>query len=264
MSFLTSSGEFWAQEIRLWDRALTQEEVRSHALHFESYGTETSYDNKDLVLHWRLNEGGAADSLGNVYVTDSTHFGTTGTGSNFTPDEEAYTKFLEDYSYIPGLEYGWNQEKVRTLSGSIIDPQDAYFDERFVSLEFNMYDALNEDISHVISSYEEIGDFLGAPMGRYRDEYEGLQQMRETYFKRLQGNLNLRIFVDMLDFFDTSFIGIIEKVLPARALFKGDETVVESHMLERSKYQYHVRPVREGTFDISGSISIVDRDEDTY
>jgi len=169
---------------------------------------------------------------------------------------------LLDYAYIPGIDYGWNQEKVRVFDGSSIDVQDAYQDERYVSLEFNMYDALNEDISHVMTSYDELGSFIGLPVNRYRDDYEGLRQMRETYFKRLQGPLNFRVFVDMLDFFDSSFVSVVERLIPARAIFKGDEMIVESHMLERPKYQYQLRPIREGLIDISGSIAMVDRGDD--
>jgi hypothetical protein len=177
---------------------------------------------------------------------------------NSTP----FTKFLEDYAYIPSMDYGWNQEKVRTFSGSRISPLDAYHDERFVSLEFNMYDALNEDISHIMTSYDELTRVIGMPVNRYREDYEGLRQMRETYFKRLQGRLNFRVFVDMLDFFDSSFSSIVERLLPARSSFRGDEMIVESHMLERPKYQYQLRPVIEGRIEVSGSIAIVDRGDD--
>jgi hypothetical protein len=42
----------------------------------------------------------------------------------------------------------------------------------------------------------------------------------------------------MLDFFDRSFVSVIRKIIPARSVFTGDEVVVESHMLERSKVVY--------------------------
>lgn len=258
-----STPQFWGQEFRAWDDALTENELKSHAWHFESYGRETSYDNDKLQIHLRLNEGSSADASGTLTLLDSTIYGNNGTGS-YVPGVNPYTKFLNQYEYIPGIDYGWNQEKVRVYSGSMIDSADVYEDERFVSLEFNMYDALNEDISHVMSSYDELGRFIGLPVNRYREEYEGLQQLRETYFKRLQGQLNFRVFVDMLDFFDSSFVSVVEKLLPARTLFKWDELVVESHMLERPKYQYQLRPIKEGLIEISGSISVVDRYEDDY
>src|SRR5690606_37843326 len=38
----SSSGEFWAQEVRVWDAALVQSELESHARDFMSYGRELS------------------------------------------------------------------------------------------------------------------------------------------------------------------------------------------------------------------------------
>lgn len=257
-SLAPSSGQFWGHEFRLWADALLPDELDAHAQHFESYGRDVSWNNKDLLIHWRLNDATSSNANGNFYATDSTLRGYVGTGSNFSAGSSPWTKFLESYAYIPSIDYGWNQEKVRIYSGSRIDPLDAYHDERFVSLEFNMYDALNEDISHLMSSFDELQNVLGIPVNRYREDYEGLRQMRETYFKRLQGQLNFRVFVDMLDFFDTSFVSMVERLLPARSVFKGDELIVESHMLERPKYQYQLRPVREGIIDISGSISVSD------
>jgi hypothetical protein len=254
-------GEFWAQEARVWNDALTPTELSAHAMHFESYGRSISYGNRDLAIHWRLNDGTSADASGTLFLLSSVPNGPVGTGS-FHVNSTPFTKFLEDYAYIPSMDYGWNQEKVRTFSGSRISPLDAYHDERFVSLEFNMYDALNEDISHIMTSYDELTRVIGMPVNRYREDYEGLRQMRETYFKRLQGRLNFRVFVDMLDFFDSSFSSIVERLLPARSSFRGDEMNVESHMLERPKYQYQLRPVIEGRIEVSGSIAIVDRGDD--
>lgn len=261
-SLVPSRGQFWAQEFRLWADALTGDEIAAHSNHFESYGRAASHDNDALMVHWRLNDGTSANGSGVVSIIDSTPNAVMGTGSNFTPNVSPFTKFLETYAYIPSIDYGWNQEKVRVFDGSRIDPFEAYHDERFVTLEFNMYDALNEDISHLMTSYEELNTVIGLPVNRYREDYEGLWQMRETYFKRLQGPLNFRVFVDMLDFFDSSFSSVVERLLPARTSFKGDELIVESHMLERPKYQYQLRPVVEGRIDISGSIAIVDRGDD--
>lgn len=257
----SSSGEFWAQEVRAWDAPLTSDELDAHARNYESYGRASSFDNRDLQLHWRLDQSVQASAGGALYVLDSTVNGRTGTGS-FDPNSIPFKKFLNDYAYIPSIDYGWNQEKVRVYEGSSVESQDRYEDERFASLEFNMYDALNEDISHLMASYEELNNVIGHPMNRYRSDYEGLQRMRETYFKRLQGQLNFKLFVEMLDFFDSSFISIVQRLIPARTVFKGDEIIVESHMLERPKYQYGFRPIREGILEISGTISVVERNED--
>jgi hypothetical protein len=256
---LPSSPEFWAQEFRIWQAPLNSGELLAHAQNFMSYGRDVSWNNRDLRIHWRFDDA-QESSGGSIYTIDSTSNGTSGTGSAFV--DNPYTKFLDDYSYIPSIEYGWNQQKIRSFSGSWIDPYEAYTDENIISLEYNMYDALNEDISNIMTSYDELNIAIGLPISKYRFEYERLQQMRETYFKRLQGDLKLRTFIDMMDFFDVSFVKIVERILPARAIFKGDEMVIESHMLERPKYQYGVRPIREGTLEVSGTMALIDRDED--
>lgn len=259
---IPSSGEFWAQEFRWWNSALSTNELLAHSLHFESFGKEITHSNNSLMTHWRLDEGTSSDASGSFYVTDSTTNNLFGTGSNFSALSNNSNKFLQDYSYVPSVDYGWNQKKVRIYSGSAISLQDRYEDEKFLSLEFNLYDALNEDISHMMSSYDELNNMLGHPMNRYRGEYDGLTQMRETYFKRLQGQLSFKAFVDMLDFFDTTFVSMIEKLIPARSAFNGDELVIESHMLERPKFQYQLKPIREGFIEVSGTITVVDRDID--
>ena len=260
---LGSQGQFWAQEFRHWTVPLTTTEMLAHADHFESYGRDASWNNRDLKIHWRLNDSQAANVNGNIFTTDSTLNNSIGGGSNFSPGLSPYTRFLLDFAYIPSIDYGWNQKKIRLFSGSSVEPKglyrnQGYRDERFVSLEFNLVDALNEDLSHIMSSYDELIDFVGQPVNKYRESYEGLVQMRETYFKRLQGELNFRVFADMLDFFDRSFVTVVQRLLPARAVFKGDEFVVESHMLERPKYQYQLRPIPAPLVDVSGSVNITD------
>jgi hypothetical protein len=75
------------------------------------------------------------------------------------------------------------------------------------------------------------------PASRYRDEYEGLRALRDRYFKKLTADLNFRAFADMMQLFDTSFVDMVRKLIPARAKFLGSRLVVESHMLERPKTQ---------------------------
>lgn len=256
---LASRGQFWGHEFRLWNDALAESELTAHAEHFESYGRKTSHKNDKLALHWRLWDGSAANGSGGIYVDDSSQYGRLGTGSDFTPNVSPFDKSLENYAYIPSYDYGWNQKKVRAFDAAAVPQDETYHDERLVSLEFNLLDALNEDISHLMSSYDELNDFVGLPLNKYRPDYEGLSQMRETYFKRLKGRLNFKLFADMLDYFDRSFVSMVEKILPARSLFKGDEFVVESHMLERPKFQYNARPVVDGQHILSGTIVALER-----
>jgi hypothetical protein len=62
----------------------------------------------------------------------------------------------------------------------------------------------------------------------------------------------------MLEFFDRSFITMVQRLLPARAIFLGDEFVVESHMLERPKLQWNYRR-QTATIVPEGSITMFTR-----
>lgn len=252
----TTSPEFFAQEFRAWNSFISEDEFLSHCTNFHSYGKNITIENDKLKIHWRLDDGVESDSSGTFYVTDSTLNNVVGTGSNFPALSNNFTKFLLDYSVLQFPD-GTDNEKIRIVNNDYVTT-DLYKDTNTVSIEINMYDALNDDIMNIVSSYSELNKFIGLPVNKYREDYEGLIQMRETYFKRLQGKLNFKLFSNMLNDFDLNFVKMIQNLIPARSNFRGTELVIESHMLQRLKYQYNVRPVIEGIVDISGSIQIVD------
>jgi len=130
-------------------------------------------------------------------------------------------------------------------------------DSNAVSVEFNLIDALNEDISYILASMDNWNNIIGDHAARHRASYPELDRFRQQYFTRLVGRINFRAFADFMDFFDRSFVEMIKKLLPARVNFKGAEFVVESHMLERPKVQYTYRRqspalVPEGVIWVSG------------
>lgn len=230
--------EAWIQEARVWNEPLSDVEMRDHTLNYQSYGTEEVDGAPALLLHWRLNENLTA-SAGNIPIQDFSGMGVSGTGSIFTTGLNPYKKFLNDYNFIASPEYGWNEEKIRSLPRSSVLVTDAFRENPLVALEFNLVDALNEDISQIISTLDGFNESIGAPVNRFRESYPDLETLRKNYFKRLQGSINFRVFADALEFFDRSFIEMVRRLIPARAKFLGDEFVIESHMLERPKLQWN-------------------------
>jgi hypothetical protein len=248
--------QMWVQEMRVWNQALSDAELDDHALNFQSYGTEEFQGSNDLALHWRLNEGLTADGSGsftNIY--DYSAHNLWGTGSGFLHDSIPFTRFLLDYNYIAAPDLGWNEEKVRVFDSSSPDPGDAFLDNRVLSLEFGMIDALNEDISQIISTMDDFNIAIGLPVNRFRATYHDLEILRFNYFRRLQGRLNFRVFSDMLEFFDRSFLDMVRRLIPARTVFLGDEFVIESHMLERPKLQWNYRR-QQAPFQPEGVIQV--------
>lgn len=257
-----STGSFasqhWGQEFRIWNQVLNSTELDDHALNFQSFGTDEISGIDDLVLHWRLNENVTASVAGDItwQIQDVSGRRMQGAGSGFIGSTNPYRKFLSEYNYIASPDQGWTEEKIRVLPGqSKVGQGDAFSDNHNVSLEFNMVDALNEDISQMIATMDSMNTALGLPANRYRSSYQDLHILRQNYFKRLQGRLNFRVFFDMLEFFDKSFVDMVRRLIPARSTFLGDELVVESHMLERPKHQWNYRR-QEVPFEPLGVIKV--------
>ena len=70
-------------------------------------------------------------------------------------------------------------------------------------------------------------------------EYSGLRRLRDLYFKRLYDKINLKSFFDFFVWFDTNIGKFISQLIPERVDFKGINFVIESHMLERPKFNYN-------------------------
>ena len=100
---------------------------------------------------------------------------------------------------------------------------------------------------------------VGQATSRYRETYNDLDALREQYFRRLTGRLNFKVFADMLEFFDRSFVTLVRRLIPASVRFLGDEFVVESHMLERPKMQWNYRR-QERILELEGVITVINRD----
>jgi hypothetical protein len=256
----TEKSEFWGQEIRVWNSPLSRNELDDHTLNFQSFGTERANGLTDLRLHWRLAENIQTSSSGTIGTFyDISGQNNHGVGAGFASSMNPYKRFLNEYSFIASPEYGWNEEKIRTIDAAEVPIGDGFLDDPRVALEFNMIDALNEDISQIISTMDGFDNSLGSPANRFRESYPDLDVLRENYFKRLQGRLNFRLFFDMLEFFDRSFIDLVKRLIPVRAVFIGDEFIVESHMIERPKLQWNKRR-QERNFQPEGRIRILIRD----
>ena len=248
----SSGGKFYVNEVKLYaDYNLSQTEMDAQTLDFQSYGVLDIDDlTGSLRMHWRLDDDFVITSgvnPSNYKVFDFSGYGVSGTtNSSFIPMTNSssyapFKRFLYDYNFIAPVEYGWNEDKIRVYPSSSIPPGDHFNEANALALEFNLVDALNEDISKMLATMDNWNNVLGVPANKYRDSYPDLNKFRNYYFKKLEGRINFRKFADILEFFDRSFVKMIQRLLPARAIFYGEEFVVESHMLERPKVQWAYR-----------------------
>ena len=111
-------------------------------------------------------------------------------------------------------------------------------DDRRFSIEASMVQGLNEDIVNSLADLEVFNEYLGAPEMEYAIEYPDLTKLREKYFMRLTEPVNYDALFRFFKWFNMKFAPMIETFLPRTVEFLGVNFVVESHMLERNKFEY--------------------------
>lgn len=240
------------QEFRVWNRALSSSEMNAHALHFENVGIQDLLETPHPLLgHWPLIENVSSSINGTIVpVMDFSRRNRIGTGSDFPILNNPYKKFLQEYNYIsPGIDLKWTENKIRIRNKSFLKKSEIANDTNEVALEFNLVDALNEDIMKIFSTFDILNNTIGSPINKYREDYSDLEGIRRKYFERLGDSLNFNSFFNLFKWFDKKISESIRQLLPTRVKFIGGEQVVESHFLERPKYKYQY-PVFRTPIDI--------------
>jgi hypothetical protein len=126
----------------------------------------------------------------------------------------------------------------------------------FFAVEKSMYDSVSNDMLEMFGSIDEFHNLIGAPVNRYRAEYKDLTKLREIFFRRVAGKrVDLDKYLDYYKWFDGALTNIVEQLFPASApVAENTRNVVESHVLERSKYQHKYPIIEMHPFEPSGSI----------
>jgi hypothetical protein len=126
----------------------------------------------------------------------------------------------------------------------------------FFAVEKSMYDAISNDMLEMFASIDEFNNLIGEPVNKYRAEYKDLKKLREIFFRRVTGQrVDLDKYLDYYKWFDGALTNLVEQLFPASApVAENTRNVVESHVLERNKYQHKYPTLEEYPFEPSGSI----------
>jgi hypothetical protein len=214
-----------------------------------------------------------SETSGTIY-----HYHLSGTG--FEASKSVIKPETFHYSFLsPRFDIGQTDNKVRIRSfnspekiknsdyaGSTpvyeVPESESPDDDTRFSIDYSAVKALDEDIMNLFSSLEFFDDAMGQPNLIFDDFYPDLDQMRKIYFNRLVDKINIKKFLEIFKWFDTSFSGLIEQLLPRRTRFLGVNYVIESHALERHRFRYLFDQVyqppgeRERNLDVDTMTSI--------
>jgi len=161
-------------------------------------------------------------------------------GTGFEPSKVVVENKEFFYSYISPYWDGFANSDRINISDNSFDKEiieEITPDNRF-AIEFSIAHALNEDIVNIFSTMKEMSNIVGTPSDIFSMDYKKLENLRMTYFNRLKDKVNLKGFFDFFCWFDSNIIEFAKQLIPAKTNFIGNNFVIESHMLERSKYQH--------------------------
>ena len=231
--------------------------------------TESRVPNIDtLILHWDFSNvtGSSADASDTTskdsifYVNDVSSgssqdtsrygwFGNlsknqhSGKGNFFLPPDSGDVNPI-DKTYLAA----YRQQLPEIVSSAdmvnILDDDDKNFAREkdlvniFYSLEKSMYQTISEEMINMFSSIVDFNNLVGEPVNRYRAEYKDLSKLRQLFFERVRNTPDLDKYLEFYKWIDSSLNIFIEQLVPASAnISEKVRTMVESHVLERNKFQ---------------------------
>lgn len=261
---------------RFWSKYVTDEEWREHILNFKSTGVSDPFKN------WGYNTTASGSfgrlRLDTVDTQDELSSSAAGTaaiidysGNDHHMSASGYRAstpifkidYLERNSISSLFDEFANDDKIRIRSfvdsNNIDDysitqvapvfetnPSEIPNDDRRLSIEFSLVDALNRDIVSIFSTLDSIDDAIGSANLMYSVDYPQLEKIRDVYFNRLTERLKFKEFFEFFKWFDVSLSVFVEQIIPKKTLFKGIKYMIESHMLERHKIVYPIDDQRLG------------------
>jgi len=256
--------------VRYWLDYLEDEELKVHSYDSSNYGRKypnwnVVYTDKpltkinSLLLNWEFNKVTGSDSSGNFIVDDLT------SGSLTESEKETYgfyskllniqypafgNYFSADDSQVVNKEYIYSakQKLPETFNGSdliqipVIDdvrqsktnkPVSFYF-----SIEKSISQVINSEILNWFATIKDFNNLIGEPIEKYNSEYKNLKHLRQLFFEKVNNTPDVERFIEFYKWLDSSISLMISQLIPASAnVSEKVRNVIESHLLERNKYE---------------------------
>lgn len=251
--------------IRFWSRELSENEWKEHVRNPTSFGVEDPLTRLNFItsqsgsfgrlrLDVTCDQEVTSSSGGNILLFDFSQgenhirVGSLTDTNVISQRESLFTtlspKFDESSSDNKVRVRSWNQyENWLTEGGEFgvlqqIPKNEQPNDDTRFGVEISISQALDEDIMRSFSSHDFFDNAIGDPNLLFSDDYYDLENMRDVYFNRLTGPVNIRNIFNFARWFSTNIGNMIQQLVPSNTTYLGTNFVVESHVLERSKVRY--------------------------
>ncbi len=256
---------------RYWQSYLEDEEIKQHAFDHESYGllhpydsdSVTMFDNlhvpkiETLAINWNFNLNTGSNSAGAFEVIDlssgsaemASRYGWVGeltqnkhygTGHGFITNSTAsIDKIYINTAKRKQVNSIYSSDMITIKSGSTeFFFQDDEVSDNFYSFEKSMQSVISDEMIKMFASIKDFNNLIGEPANKYRQSYKEMDHLKRIFFEGIENDPDQQKFFEFYKWIDSSVSHAIRQLYPASTRFsKGILNVVESHVLERNKYQ---------------------------
>lgn len=299
-----NKSDVLVSSVAYWLKSLDDTDLQQHSVDLENIGLSGSFrslsalDTTDssvevlgrdtLAFNWNFRNVDSSDSSGNFVVEDFS------SGSTDVINKFGWAGGISGY-YYTGYGFGFansstsvvNRQSVNTYK--FIDPErpissdmvqifsdsddltpnlrkEEIIPNYVYALEKSVYGAISEEMLDFFAGVVDFRSIIGAPVNYYRHRYKEMEKLRQTFFQRVSNVTTVEKYTEYYKWFDDALTTIISQLIPASGEYINDiQNVVESHVLERNKYQNRLNILDSNMLpDVESSADSGDPGGDSY
>ena len=226
----------------------------------ESYATDITQvpQIETLALHWNFDQVTSSNASGEFVVGDYssgslattslydwigplTNFQHPGKGTGFVASnlDTAVREYIHTAKQLPPEALNSSDMiEVKSEEEIEISTRETRPVKYFFAVEKSMYSVVSEEMIKLFATVMDFNNLIGEPVNRYRQDYKGLEKLRQLFFDRVQNDtVDFEKFTDYFKWVDDSIMKMTAQLFPASANYSDKIfNVLESHVLERNKY----------------------------
>ena len=247
------------------NKAITNSTVLRKAIEITPVNEQVS-KNSTLALSWGFENLSSSNASGNFFVFDES--------SGSAEARTINSWFGENYGYVhSGYGFGFpqssnsfiNKEKRQNITFTGIDfarnsfddintvlSDDLFFQrnsapaDTILRVENSPYSVVSKDMVDYFGIFADLNEHVGAPVQRYRHNYKHLRNLATNYFKSVNTEIDVQKYFDYFKWFDSSVTNILNQLVPLSMNFDiNAPNTIESHILERNKFQSKYQNIKE-------------------
>ena len=292
---LVAYSDAYLSSLRYWTKYVDDNSLAQHARDLDNFGISGSYQNispfngdlinakldilnlNTLALNWNFGLLTGSSTVGGFSVQDYSSGSTLlqdnygwvgaiggyqlpGSGSNFetSATDTAKSKTINAFRFIEP-ERATSADAVQILSEDdkvfgVVETVPSYV----YTVEKSMHRAISEEMLDFFAGVVDFNNVIGETVNRYRGRYKSLEKLREIFFRRVTSVSDVEKFIDYYKWFDDALALIMGQLMPASSEFTADVyNTIESHVLERNKYQSQYPTLETKSPDLEAAIQSI-------